>query len=122
MAQAAVHDNWTGKYLLLTEAAAKFDPNLSLDTKLVDLLDEIKANKKLANSAHIDDANKVRDGILVRAPEEMIRVASKWIVTPETLERKTAEMTNAAIFFTAAAQRPPKQVRISFEYLVSKFS
>lgn len=117
LAQAAVHDNWTGKYLLLTEAAAKSDPNLSLDTKLVDLLDEIKANKKLANSAHIDDANKVRDGILVRAPEEMIRVASKWIVTPETLERKTAEMTNAAIFFTAAAQRPPKQVKFDFFYM-----
>ncbi|KAK0117914.1 hypothetical protein ONS95_012229 [Cadophora gregata] len=117
LAQAAVHDNWTGKYLLRTEAAAKSNPNLSLDTKLVDLLDEIYADNKLANSAHIDDANKVRDGVLVRAPEEMIRIASKWVVTPETLGKKTAEMTNAAIFFTVAAQRPPKQVKFDFFYM-----
>lgn len=110
LAQGAVHDNWTGKYLLRTEAAAKSNPNPSINTTLVELLEEIRADKKLATSAHWEDPNKVRDGILVRAPEEMIRIASKWIVTPETLERKTAEMTNAAIFFTAAAQRPPKQV------------
>ena len=76
----------------------------------MDLLEQIRADDKLATSAHWGDANKVRDGILVRAPDEMIRVASKWLVTPDTPERKTAEMTNAAIFFTAAAQRPPKQV------------
>lgn len=117
LAQGAVHDNWTGKYLLRTEAAAKSNPNPSLDTTLLELLEEIRADKKLATSAHWDDANKVRDGILVRAPEEMIRIASKWVVTPETLERKTAEMTNAAIFFTAAAQRPPKQVKFDFFYM-----
>ncbi|CZS97033.1 related to HypA-like protein [Rhynchosporium agropyri] len=117
LAQGAVHDSWTGKYLLRTEAAAKSNNDASVTTTLLELLDEIRANKKLATSAHWGDANKIRDGILVRAPEEMIRIASKWIVTPETLERKTAEMTNAAIYFTVAAQRPPKQVKFDFFYM-----
>ncbi|KAL2062642.1 hypothetical protein VTL71DRAFT_5714 [Oculimacula yallundae] len=119
LAQAAVHDNWTGKYLLRTEAAAKSNTDASINTTLLELLEEIRADKKLATSAHWEDANKVRDGILVRAPEEMVRVASKWIATPETLERKTAEMTNAAIYFTVAAQRPPKQVKFDFFYMHS---
>ncbi|KAG4438314.1 hypothetical protein IFR05_006201 [Cadophora sp. M221] len=119
LAQGAVHDTWTGEYLLRTDAAANSNPNPSLNTTLVELLEEIRADKKLATSAHWEDPNKVRDGILVRAPEEMIRITSKWTVTPGTLERKTAEMTNAAIFFTAAAQRPPKQVKFDFFYMHS---
>lgn len=62
----------------------------------MELLDAIRADRKLSSAAHWDDGNKVRDGILVRAKEEMIGYASEWSVRPEELEEKTAEMTNAA--------------------------
>jgi hypothetical protein len=105
LAQTAVHDEWIVKYLLDVEKAAK--PS---SKTLPELLDEIHADEKLSTAAHWDDANKVRDGILARAPEEMIKYASQWTVPEDELEAKTVQMTNAAIYFTACAQNPPKQV------------
>lgn len=63
---------------------------------MVELLDEIRADKKLSTAAHWEDSNKVRDGILARAPDEMIAIGSQWKVGPGALIEKTAEMTNAA--------------------------
>lgn len=63
---------------------------------MVELLDEIRADQKLSTAAHWDDGNKIRDGIMKRAPDEMIKYASQWIVEPDQLEEKTAEMINAA--------------------------
>ena len=43
---------------------------------MVELLDEVRADKKLSATVNWADSNKIRDGILVRAPDEMIRVAA----------------------------------------------
>jgi len=93
LAQAAAHDNWMSPFLLGAEKAAA---SSSDSTSLVVLLDEIRANQKLSTSAHWDDGNKIRDGILARAPDEMIKYASRFRVKEQELEAKTAEMTNAA--------------------------
>ena len=63
---------------------------------MVQLLDDIRADKKLSTAAHWDDGNKIRDGILARAKDEMIKYACQWTVKEDELEEKTAEMTNAA--------------------------
>ncbi|RMZ90050.1 hypothetical protein DV736_g2717, partial [Chaetothyriales sp. CBS 134916] len=117
LAQAATHDGWVAKFLLPAERAARstFSPSKSLPT----LLNEVQSNDKLRNSTHWDDSNKVRDGILVRAPEEMIKVAAHYKVTPDSLVRKTAEMINSAIYFTAGSQRRDKEVRFDFFYMHS---
>jgi hypothetical protein len=62
----------------------------------VQILDECKKYDKLSKSAHFEDGNKIRDGILKRAPEEMIKNAVQYTVKEEELEEKTAEMINAA--------------------------
>jgi Questin oxidase-like len=95
LAQAAVHDNWIGKLLLPAEKAAQEDPPKEIKT-LVELLDEIHADKKLSNAAHWDDGNKIRDGILARAGDRMLGVAKQYTVNPEDLEWRTPEMINAA--------------------------
>lgn len=111
LAEAAVHDTWTTDFLIKAEEYHKSHKEIP-QKSLSALLDDIRADLKLSTAAEWDDANKVRDGILKRAPDEMIKYLSQWTVTEENLEEKTAEMTNNAIWFTAAAQRPPKQVRI----------
>jgi len=114
LAQAATHDGWTGKFLHAAEEAADINkPSKSL----VQLIHECRANEKLSNSPHWEDGNKVRDGVFVRAPDEMIALASQWTVKPEELEQKTAEMINAAVYFAGAAQRPTKQVKFDFFYM-----
>ena len=92
LAQAAVHDSWIGPFMLGAEKAAASSG--SKGEPMVELLDEVRANKKLSSAAEWDDSNKIRDGILVRAPGEMIGIAAKWKVMPGAIIEKTAEMTN----------------------------
>lgn len=92
LAQAAVHDSWIGPFMLDAEKAAA---SSGIEGKpMVKLVDEVRADKKLSSAARWDDSNKIRDGILVRAPSEMIRIAAKWKVMPDAIIEKTAEMTN----------------------------
>lgn len=63
---------------------------------MVELLDEIRADKELSTAAHWEDGNKIRDGIMLRASNVMIQYGSQWKVNPDALKKKTAEMTNAA--------------------------
>lgn len=114
LAQAAVHESWLNPYLLGAEKAA-FSTG---DSKsLVGLLDEIRADRKLSTAAHWTDSNKIRDGILVRAPDEMVKYASQFKVGTEELAEKTAEATNAAIYYAGGAQHPPKQIKFDFYFI-----
>ena len=95
LAQAAVHDGWIASFLRGAEKAAN-DIGNPTTKSLVGLLDDIRADKKLSTAAHWEDGNKIRDGILGRAKDEMLKYASQWSVSADQLEEKTAEMTNAA--------------------------
>lgn len=116
LAQAAIHDDWTAPYLHAAENAAKKSGS---SNSLVQLIHESIKNDKLRASAHWEDGNKVRDGVFVRASDEMIALAAQWTVTPDQLEKKTAEMINAAVYFTGAAQRPSKQIKFDFFFMHS---
>ena len=93
LAQAAVHSGWIGRFLVDSEEEAA--RSTSESKSLVQLLDEIRSDQKLSTAAHWDDSNKVRDGIMVRAPEEMIKYASQFKVNEQELDLRTAEMVNA---------------------------
>lgn len=118
LAQAAVHDNWMKSLFLETEKAAEANRGSDRQTKtIVQLLDEVKGDEKLSRAPHFDDGNKIRDGILKRAPDEMIRIASQYNIEEDELEERTAEMINATVYFTGAAQRPPHQIKFDFFYM-----
>lgn len=95
LAQAAVHQNWLGAFFFAAEQAAAATAETS-GRALVALLGDVRADPALRTAARWDDGDKLRDGILTRAPHEMIRYASRWRVDPDDLERRTAEMINAA--------------------------
>lgn len=100
LAEAAVHDSWIGLFMLHAEKTAASSGE---GKPMVELLDEVRADKKLSSAAHWEDSNKIRDGILVRAPEEMIRIAAKWKVMPGAVIAKTAEMTNVSCFLEVSS-------------------
>ncbi|KAI8627697.1 HypA protein [Xylariaceae sp. FL1651] len=113
LAQASVHNTSMGKFLLTAEEAAK-SSEASMMT-IASLFEDVAADEKLAASAHMSDDNKIRDGVLTRAFDEAIRVASKVKVKPEELEERTVEMYNTAIYQAAgAAIRPGKEPRFDF--------
>ncbi|KAI9685040.1 MAG: hypothetical protein M1822_005432 [Bathelium mastoideum] len=116
LAQAAVHANWIGKLFLAVEHAAP-PPSDAAPKSIVQLLDEIRADESLSTAAHWDDGNKVRDGILVRAPERMVNIARQFTADPARLAEQTAEMTAAVVYYTGAAQRPTKQIKFDFYFM-----
>ncbi|KAK4168187.1 hypothetical protein QBC43DRAFT_309838 [Cladorrhinum sp. PSN259] len=118
LAQAAT-DIPTNIHLLFFEAEriAKETP-IPANAKprnLVDLLHEVRSNEKIGKAARWEDLLwKMRDGIVGRAGKEMATLAAQFQVTPETLERRTAEEISCAAYLAGAAQRAGKARKIDF--------
>lgn len=116
LAQGATHSNWIAKFFYQTEEAAA--KNRSKPSKsMVELLDEIHNDKEIYDAPRFKDGNKIRDGILARAGERMIGYASQYHIKPSELEEKTAEMINAATYFTGGAQRKRHAVKFDFFFM-----
>ena len=94
LAQAAVHDEWMGRELFLP--AEKLAGGIGKPGKktLLQLLGEMQQDQELKNSVRWSDTNKFRDGILVRAPEQMMHYASQYTVSEEQVPERLADMIN----------------------------
>jgi hypothetical protein len=117
LAQACIHSSYLDDFFTAAAGAAR-----STEPKtLVRLLHAIHDDQTLLDAVRWEDGQKVRDGILARAPETMIQYASQFRVpTPYTeslLEEYAAEVIDAAVYFTAAAQHPPHVVKMDFFYM-----
>lgn len=116
LAQAAVHDNYMRRFFEPTEKAV--EANRSKPSKtMADLLDAIHDDKELREAPRWSDGNKLRDGIMARASDRIVSYACQWHVKPSELEEKTAEMINAAAYFTGGAQKPGKAIKYDFFYM-----
>jgi len=121
LAQAAVHDNWMVNFYLSAEKAAA-ENSSSPSPSIIQLLNDIRADKKLNTAVKWDSGeDKIRDGLMSRAPEETIKFVSSWSLDKtggeKELEKRTAEMMQAALYYTAGAQKPPKQVKFDFFFM-----
>lgn len=96
LAQTAVHEDYLSPLFL--EPAQKAAGGVGKPGKktMLQILEEIRSDKKLANSVHWSDNNKFRDGVMNRAPEEMIKHASQFTVAADQLQEKNAELINTA--------------------------
>ena len=94
LAQAALHDNYLLPYFSAAEEAARKSKGSS-STSMLEVIDMVRNDGILSVSAHWEDGNKLRDGVLHRAADEMVKYASLWTVEPEQLRYKTAEMVNS---------------------------
>ncbi|MCJ1369866.1 hypothetical protein MMC20_001078 [Loxospora ochrophaea] len=115
LAEAAVHKNYILEYFHRAESQAK--SSKSTTKSIVSLLDEIRANKRLSSAGRFTDWNTLRDGVLARAQNDMLDYASQWTASPDTLEERTAEMTNAVAYYGGGAQHPPKQIKFDFNFI-----
>ena len=97
LAQACVHDNWMKSFFLVIEEAANKKRKEGDRKTIVQLLEEVKRDEELSNAAHWEDGNKIRDGVMKRALDKMVALASQYTIREDDdLEEKTAEMINAA--------------------------
>lgn len=113
LAEAAVHKNQLGPFF--DEAERRGRSARTPMPPFTDLIEEIRGNEKLLNAVQMKDPNKVLDGILKRAPEEMLEVASKVKITPDELGDRTAEMFHGNVYVAGnAALKPGKETRWDF--------
>jgi hypothetical protein len=90
LSQAAVHEDWVSPILRKCEAAAA--RHGGREKSLQQVLDEIREDKALHEAVKWDDDNKLRDGLMVRAPDRAADIVSQWRVNDGELESKTLEM------------------------------
>ncbi|KAK1144750.1 hypothetical protein N8T08_004761 [Aspergillus melleus] len=116
LAQAAVHEDYLGSsFFSPAEKTA-----LEADEKktLIEIMDQMRADMKLSTAAHHEDDDRFSEGFLKRAPE-VIAHCSQWTVPEDKLHERLAEMMNTAIYWTATAQNPEKEIKLDFFYLHS---
>lgn len=94
LAQAAVHEDYMGPDFLFPAEKAAGGVGGSGTTSMLQILEEIRADPKLAGSVHWSDGNKIREGVLTRAFEEMVKYASRFTVSADQLEEKAVETIN----------------------------
>ncbi|TDZ74254.1 Oxidoreductase ptaJ [Colletotrichum trifolii] len=114
LAQAAVHKNQLGGFFDEAERRGRRAETTPMPG-ILDLVEQIRGSEKLRASVRMEDANKVFDGVLARAPEEMTDIAGKVRVEPGQLEERTAEMFHASVCLAAAAAiKAGKEARWDF--------
>jgi hypothetical protein len=115
LAQAAVHrDDYHEFFTLAAKKAEASDAPPKMKT-IIGLYEEVAKDEKLKQSSHWEDPNRVFDGVLVRAKEEMIDLAARVRIGEDELDERTAEMVHTSAFVAAgAAFHPPYSPRFDF--------
>jgi hypothetical protein len=117
LAQAASHV-WgnIGSYLIRCDEIAGQGDN-GVTTPLQKLYGQIRANDKIRTSVQVQQGpNRIRDGLMPNAMEELASIAAKFRVGDDhsNWEPFLVESTSCAAYNAAAAQRKHKAVKIDF--------
>lgn len=115
LAQAAVHRDTLVPFLTEAERRADSAPtSAGAAPTLPELIESARQSTVLAESARWDDSRPL-NGVLARAEEEALELASRVKVEPGKLEERTAEMIHTAAFVAAgAAFRKPFVPKFDF--------
>lgn len=141
LAQTAVHDDWLGRHFFLPAEKMAGGIGKPGQKSLLQLLNEIRTDKALIESVQWSDVNKIKDGVLHRAPEQMMKYAAQYTVSEDQVEERLADMINTVgkfrvwlvllkcwvrrvltniyslAYYTSAAQRPTKEMRLDFFFI-----
>ncbi|KAH7033090.1 uncharacterized protein B0I36DRAFT_361808 [Microdochium trichocladiopsis] len=118
LAQASVHGDAPYRKIFLEAedgAVKNYQDKEKRMPSIISLMEEMRANEKIANSTKLSDGNKIRDGVMKRAPDETMRILTKVHVSPENFQEELAQMIDANVYAGAsAAIRQGKQPRWDF--------
>ncbi|UPK92117.1 hypothetical protein LCI18_003052 [Fusarium solani-melongenae] len=117
LAQTCVHKlEQLDKILLESERRATTRASNDGETvRIQTLYERIRLDPKLRSAARPEDREKIQDGILARAPEEMLSVLDDVEVKQDELQERTAEMFHDIVLVASgAAIHPPKHVKYDF--------
>lgn len=108
LAQTAVHDDWMGRKFFLPAERMAGGIGKPGKKSLLQLLNEVRADKTLTHSAKWDDANKIR-GVLTRARQEMLKYAAEYTVSEDQVDERLADMINTVGKFSSCCSHMTKR-------------
>ncbi|KAE8378255.1 hypA-like protein [Aspergillus bertholletiae] len=116
LAQASVHSNYLadGFYRPAAAASTRY---ANRPKTVMEIMEEMRGDQKVRDAASHGDTDVFADGILQRAGAEVIEYCSQWTVCEDEIHEKLVEMINSAIYWTATAQNPKKQLKFDFFFL-----
>lgn len=94
LAQAAVHDDQIIRAFLLPAEMMACKIGKPGDKSLLQILNDVRTDKTLTASLEWTYENKIQDGILARASEQMIKHAAEFTVSEDQMEVRLADMIN----------------------------
>ncbi|KAH8589378.1 hypothetical protein B0O99DRAFT_637117 [Bisporella sp. PMI_857] len=121
LAQAAAHDNSNiGTLFRNAEAEAAIVYPTGKPASLIELVHRVRDTETIKNAPKWTDfGNKMRDGVIGRAGEEITTIAAQFRIRKdgEDLERRTAEMIATCAYFAGASQHEGRKKKIDFFYM-----
>jgi hypothetical protein len=109
LAQAAIHFNEVGDFCLPPEALASKRGTTQAHVTLLELADRLRSNPRVLGAPQIGTSNNlINDSLVPRAMDVVSEVVSEFVVTPEDLDDRVAELIHTCIYITACAQWPGK--------------
>jgi hypothetical protein len=114
LAGAAIHDTFMGTICFPAErvSAKRACTEDATLTSLVEVLQH--EDRILASISEEDTHNKLATDLMIREPHLLIDIVSRYKVTPETLDRKLAEMVQTSLYLLGASQRSDREIAFDF--------
>ncbi|KAJ5182971.1 hypothetical protein N7492_000587 [Penicillium capsulatum] len=112
LAQAAVHNDRVGRNFSLPAEQMAEETGKPGQKSLRQLLDEVRQNQTLTRGVKVSD--RIPDGIMDRAPQEMLKYAAQYTVSASQIAEREADMINTVVYYTSAAQRKNKANKLDF--------
>lgn len=85
---------------------------------LLQLLNEIRTDEKLAHSTKFTDGNKILEGPLRRAGDQMMKYASQYTVSEDQIQERVVDMINTVGQFSAQYLLPSSFLFLFFSFSV----
>lgn len=89
---AAVHGDWMGRNFLLPAERMANGIKSPEQASLFQLVNEIREDNTLKQSVRWTDTVKIRDGVLNRAPQQMLSYAARYTVSENQVTDRLTDM------------------------------
>jgi hypothetical protein len=124
LAQAAIHDDQVGSYLVKVESAATLDASKTTTTTteptttsmtLPEAFERVHLDETFVKSVRQGNPNTMLDGVEIVCPHEGIPYLSQFKVDPTQMEEAVAENIHAAAYMASSSVfHPPHRPRYDF--------
>jgi hypothetical protein len=119
LAAGCVHDDWPRLFLFPVEEYVQGTPETPARSML-EILDQLHHDPAIKNAVQMSDPlNKISDGLLAKARENLIPYLAQYRVQPtaNTLQTHMVDMVHSCAYMVGAAQHPGKVEALDFVLL-----